>query len=114
MKYPFEKHFLICAGKRCSDARHGESRGEKLHEELKALNKSRGRKPTVRVCQVSCLDLCDHGPNILVDGIVYSHLDRAGARAVYEGVMGDGPRRDDLQLDEAEFAAGSSAALRRI
>ena len=77
---------------------------------LKDLNKKLGRKPEVRVCAVSCLDLCDHGPNMIVDGNVFSHLTRAAALEVYAGVMGDGPARDDLQLGVEEFRAGSSAA----
>ncbi|HEX7153384.1 MAG TPA: (2Fe-2S) ferredoxin domain-containing protein [Thermoanaerobaculia bacterium] len=104
MNYPFDKLFLVCAGKRC--------RGEAIQEELKALNKQLGRKPDVRVVQVSCLDLCDHGPNMVVQpgGAVYSHLDHLTAAEVYLGEMGDGPRRDDLLLSEEEFRAGSSAA----
>jgi (2Fe-2S) ferredoxin len=107
MQYPFTKLFLICAGKRCQ--------GEAIQEELKALNKQLGRKPTVRVCQVSCLDLCDHGPNMVVQpgGSVYSHLDRERAAQVYLGEMGDGPRRDDLLLSEDEFRLGASAAAKR-
>ena len=105
MRYPFEKHFLVCGGPRCDNPDRGEERGETIREDLKSLNKKMGRKPTVRVCAVSCLDLCDHGPNMIVDGIVYSHLTRETAKEVYRGVMGDGPSRDDLQLDEAELRA---------
>jgi len=50
---------------------------------------------------------------MIVDGIVYSHLTRETAKAVYDGVMSDGPTRDDLQLSEAEFRAGNSAAAKR-
>src|SRR3954462_5498244 len=110
MKYPFEKHFLVCIGGRCGNPDRGIERGEFIHAELKGHNKKMGCKPLVRVCTVSCLDLCDHGPNMIVDGNVYSHLTRELAREVYAGVMGDGPPRDDLQLSEAEFQAGSSAA----
>ncbi|MGN6183037.1 MAG: hypothetical protein ACTHQM_05220 [Thermoanaerobaculia bacterium] len=101
MKYPFEKLFLICTGKRCNDLAHGDERGEFIRDELKSHNKAMGRKPTVRICAVSCLDLCDHGPNMIVepDGTVYGHLDRARARAVYDGEMGDGPARPDLELE---------------
>ncbi|HET7436402.1 MAG TPA: (2Fe-2S) ferredoxin domain-containing protein [Thermoanaerobaculia bacterium] len=113
MRYPFEKHFLVCTGKRCNDEKHGTERGECIQNELKDFNKKQGRKASVRVCQVSCLDLCDHGPNMIADGIVYSHLDRDLAKRVYEGVCGDGPMRSDLELDPAEFAAGDSAAARR-
>lgn len=112
MKYPFEKHFLVCGGERCDNPDRGIERGEFIRDELKDLNRSRGRKPTVRVCSVSCLDLCDHGPNMIVDGDVYSHLTRELAKEVYSGVMGDGPRRDDLQLDESEFLGGESAAVK--
>ncbi|HEU4522225.1 MAG TPA: (2Fe-2S) ferredoxin domain-containing protein [Thermoanaerobaculia bacterium] len=97
MRYPFEKLFLVCTGDRC--------RGDEIRAELKEHNKKMGRKPTVRICAVSCLDLCDYGPNIVVepDGTVYSHLDRKRARAVYDGEMGDGPKRPDLELTPEEL-----------
>lgn len=102
MRYPFEKHFLVCMGKTC--------RGDAIQDELKDYNKKKGRKPSVRVCRVTCLDLCDHGPNMIVDGVVYSHLTKESALAVYDGVMGDGPPRPDLELQREEFEAGGSAA----
>lgn len=105
MKYPFEKLFLVCIGDRCNSDENGENGGAAIQSELKQHNKKLGRKPVVRVCAVSCLDLCDHGPNMVVepDGTVYSHLTKKRARAVYDGEMGDAPPRDDLQLDENEF-----------
>ena len=91
MKYPFEKLFLVCTGKRCNDLARGEERGEVIRAELKDHNKEMGRKPTVRVCAVSCLDFCDYGPNMLVQpsGEIYTQLNRARARAVYDAEMGD-------------------------
>ncbi len=101
MKYPFDPLLLVCTGARCNDERHGEERGEKIREELKDHNKKLGRKGTVRICAVSCLDLCDYGPNMLAQpgGTVYSGLDRQRARAVYDGETGDGPKRPDLELE---------------
>jgi (2Fe-2S) ferredoxin len=115
MKYPFQKHFLVCTGERCNNLERGVERGEFIRDDLKDLNRSRGRKPIVRVCSVSCLDLCDHGPNMIVepDGDVYSHLTRELAKEVYSGVMADGPRRDDLQLTVDEFESGGSAAVKK-
>ena len=110
MRYPFEKLFLVCGGPRCNNEERGDERGEIIRAELKDFNKKMGRKPTVRVVAVSCLDLCDHGPNMIVDGNVFSHLTRATSKEVYRGVMGDAPPRDDLQLGVAEFRAGSSTA----
>ena len=96
MRYPFEKLFLVCTGARCNDFAHGDERGEIIRDELKDLNKSLGRKPTVRICAVSCLDLCDYGPNIVVhpSGDVFSGLKRDTAKAVYHEVM-DGKRSDE-------------------
>lgn len=97
MKYPFEKLFLVCTGERCQ--------GDEIRAQLKDLNKKLGRKPTVRVCSVSCLDLCDYGPNMVVQpgGTTYSHLDTEKAKAVYSGEMGDGPPQPQFELDQAEL-----------
>jgi (2Fe-2S) ferredoxin len=115
MRYPFDKHFLVCIGKSCNDLQHGGERGECIQEMLKAHNKALGRKESVRVCRVTCLDLCDHGPNMIVEpsGTVYSHLDLARARKVYDGEMGDGPPTPEYELSEEEFRAGTSAAAKR-
>jgi NADH:ubiquinone oxidoreductase subunit E len=102
VKYPL-KHVLVCIGERCNNPDRGIERGEFIQAELKAHNKQMGRKPTVRVCRVSCLDLCDYGPNMIIEGTVYSHLDREKARAAYDGEMGDGPLRPDLELKEEEL-----------
>ncbi len=100
MKYPFDTLFLVCTGARCNDADHGKDRGEEIRGELKDLNKKLGRKQTVRICAVSCLDLCDYGPNLVVhpEGAVYSGLDVKSALRVYRGVMGDGETAADKEL----------------
>ena len=114
MHYPFDKLFLVCTGSRCNDSDRGKECGENIRSELKDLNKKLGRKPNVRICAVSCLDLCDHGPNMIVEpeGIVYSHLTRDTAAAVYRGEMGDAARREDLKLKRAEFLDGGSEAAK--
>jgi (2Fe-2S) ferredoxin len=105
MKYPFEQLFLVCTGARCNDAAREDDRGERIREELKDLNKKLGRKQAVRICAVSCLDLCDYGPNMVVQpgGTVYSHMTRKSSKAAYHGVMKDGAARPDLELTEEEF-----------
>ncbi|HKO59476.1 MAG TPA: (2Fe-2S) ferredoxin domain-containing protein [Thermoanaerobaculia bacterium] len=115
MRYPFQKLFLVCTGERCNNMSRDVERGECIAAELKDLNKKAGRKSTVRVCRVSCLDLCDHGPNMIAQPghTVYSHLTRALAIEAYRGEMEDGPRRSDLELKEDEFRAGTSAAARK-
>jgi len=101
MKYPFNPLLLVCTGARCNDEARGDERGEKIREELKDHNKKLGRKGTVRICAVSCLDLCDYGPNMVAQpgGTVYSALNRQTARSVYDAETGDGPKRPDLELE---------------
>ncbi|HVR43821.1 MAG TPA: (2Fe-2S) ferredoxin domain-containing protein [Thermoanaerobaculia bacterium] len=92
MRFPYQRHFLVCTGPRCSDERRGkEDCGEEIRARLKELNKALGRKPLVRVCGVSCLDLCELGPNMVVwpEGEVHSGLDREAAVSIYHRVMGD-------------------------
>lgn len=114
MRVPYDKLFIACTGPRCNAETRGIECGSNIRDLLKDVNKQAGRKPTVRVLATSCLDLCDHGPNMLVepDHVVYSHLTRETAVEVYHGEMGDGPRRDDLQLEYEEFDAGPSKAQR--
>lgn len=85
MKLPYERQFLVCTGGRCNSLDLGDDRGEIIRGELKTLNKALGRKKTVRVCAVSCLDLCDEGPNIVVwpPGDVYFGVDREKATKIY-------------------------------
>ena len=79
------------------------------------MRQARAREPATRVdsierqavttgakrLEVSCLDLCDHGPNMVVEpsGMVYGHLNVKTARAVYDAETGDGPPRPDLELE---------------
>lgn len=97
MKYPFQKHILVCTGARCNDKKHGDDRGEVIRDELKDLNKKLGRKPLVRVCAVSCLDLCDDGPNMIAypGGTLYSHLDLQKAMRAYAEATADVKARDE-------------------
>lgn len=105
MKYPRDTLLLVCIGPRCNNPDRGDERGEVIRAQLKEHNKSAGRKPSVRICGVTCLDLCEFGPNIVVQpgGEVYSHLDRESALRVYGGVMGDGAPADDKRLTSEEF-----------
>jgi len=97
MKYPFQKLFLVCIGDHCNAPERGEQGGLAIREDLKAYNKSLGRKATVRVCSVSCLDLCEKGPNMVVEPghEVHNGLDRESARKVYEAVMSDEVTSDE-------------------
>ena len=85
MEYPFDKLFLVCNGPRCNNLERGDERGEPIQKALKSHNKTMGRKPFVRVCATSCFDMCDHGPNMVVEPghTFYSHLTAAKAIEAY-------------------------------
>src|SRR6266550_3440054 len=104
MRYPRQKLFFVCTGPRCNNPERGEECGEVIRTELKDLNKSLGRKGIARICATSCLDLCDFGPNMVIDHRVYSHMTRESSKAIYHGEMGDSERREDLELKEEEFS----------
>lgn len=107
MKVPYSTLLLVCTGARCNDEKHGSERGEEIRAELKDHNKKLGRKRTVRICAVSCLDLCEVGPNMIAypAGTVYSGVDRAAGRAVYDAATGDGPARPDLEKEMTDVEA---------
>lgn len=90
-KFPFVQHVLVCTGPRCTDAKHGMDGGEGIRAMLKDHNRALGRKPLVRVCGVSCLDMCDVGPNLVEwpGGRVWTRLDRERALLAYEEATGD-------------------------
>jgi hypothetical protein len=81
--------------------RPGSERGEIIRQDLQFHDKAMGRKPSVRVCAVSCLDLCAHGPEHPRAARRYPlrKMNRAGARAVYDGEVGGDPTRPDLELE---------------
>lgn len=94
-RFPFQKQILVCVGPRCTDRKLGDDGGEPIREMLKDLNKSLGRKPHVRVCGVTCMDMCDDAPNMVSwpDGRVYTELDRKSAERAYLEATSDVPVR---------------------
>ena len=89
--YPFSHHLLVCIGPRCTDRKLGQENGERIREMLKEHNRQLGRKPVVRVCGVSCLDLCDFAPNMVEwpSGRVWTGLDAASALRAYHSATAD-------------------------
>lgn len=80
--FPYERQILVCIGKSCNE----NGIGEEIRQELKSLNKEVGNKERIRVCSVSCLDLCDGGPNIVLwpGGRTMGRQTREKARRLYE------------------------------
>lgn len=73
-----EHYLLVCNNRRPDDSPRPSCQGRgslELHAELKRQLAAAGLAKTVaRCCQTTCLDLCDHGPMVLVepDHIAYA------------------------------------------
>ena len=70
----YKAHFFICNGKACSE----KGSPDECKKFFKDKINEHGLKSEMRACSSSCLDLCDHGPNIVVypEGTWYSGVGR--------------------------------------
>ena len=64
---PYTCHLFVCVKSR-SDGRKscGNDAAPELRSLLKSEIKKRGWKKIARVCESSCLGVCDAGPNIMI------------------------------------------------
>jgi (2Fe-2S) ferredoxin len=79
-KTPFELQLFVCTNLRPEGRVCCSQRGsERLRDALKAYVKQHGLQGRVRVSKAGCLDLCEHGPNVVVfpGGTWYSHVTEA-------------------------------------
>ena len=64
---PYQCHLFVCIKSRSGkSAACGDSGGGELKAVLKSEIKKRGWKSVARVCESSCLGVCDAGPNIMI------------------------------------------------
>ena len=98
-----EHHVFICVNERSSDDPRGccASRGGSeirglFSDELKA----RGLKSKIRANKAGCLDLCSHGPVVVVypSGIWYSPQSGDDVRMIVEDHLIGGKPVTDLQI----------------
>ena len=75
----FEKHIFICTNTRppddvkgCCAAKNAQAVAEKFKEELHR----RGLKGRMRANKAGCLDMCEHGPTVVVypEGVWYKQV----------------------------------------
>jgi len=67
----YKLHILVCNDTDC------EAKGSQLlYDNLKQIVKDQNLKQKVKVSKSTCLDDCEHGPNVLVypEGIVYNNV----------------------------------------
>lgn len=87
-----QKYLFVCNNRRPDDAPRPSCQGQgslELFNELKSqLNAAGLAKTVARCCQTGCLDLCDHGPVVLVepDHVVYGNVGIADIAEIVESV----------------------------
>ena len=66
---PYKRVIFVCCNSReqgicCSPS--GTLEGEQIRGWLKEYVKSKGLKGKIRVAKSGCMDLCSHGPNVMI------------------------------------------------
>lgn len=76
MKY--QKHVFICTNQRASGERKscGEAHGMELVKCFKKILKDKGLSSSIRAQRAGCLDVCEHGPALVVypEGTFYGNV----------------------------------------
>lgn len=74
----YDKHIFICTNQRAPGTRVccGEENGLKLVAEFKKQLKDKKLPIAVRAQKSGCLDICEHGPSLVVypDGVFYKQV----------------------------------------
>lgn len=75
----YRHRIVVCSGQRCSTNRAGEILTI-LREELKPNKEGYSEDGNILLCVQNCLKQCKNGPNMLVDGVLYSQMDKQKAK----------------------------------
>lgn len=108
----FEKHLFICTNQRPSDNPKGccASKGsEAIASKFKEELHKRGLKAKIRANKAGCLDLCEHGPTVVVypEGVWYKHVALEDVEEIIESHLVGGTVVERLMVDEAVMSKKS-------
>lgn len=100
----YEKHIFVCTnqkaeGKVCC----GEAHGMALVETFREAIKEAGLQGKVRAQRAGCLDVCKHGPAVVVypDGIFYGKMQKEDVKRIMEEhILGGNPVAEKIISDE--------------
>ena len=92
----YEKHIFICTNQREPGARVccSETTGMALVAAFKKEVKERGLQVKVRAQRAGCLDICEHGPNVVVypAGVFYGNVQLEDVNVIMEEhIIGNKP-----------------------
>ncbi len=86
MKY--EKHVFVCINERQDASRKscGEATGLALVTAMKKQIKDNGLKIRMRAQKAGCMDICEHGPNVVVypEGVFYGKVQLSDVPEIVE------------------------------
>ena len=77
MNKKYEKHLFVCSNSREDDRKScGAALGMAMVKRLKEIAKEKGVDYPVRIQRAGCLDVCEHGPAMVVypEGVFYGDL----------------------------------------
>jgi (2Fe-2S) ferredoxin len=104
----YARHIFICTNRREDDDPKG-SCAQKGSDEIRDLFKkelhARGLKSKVRANKAGCLDVCEHGPNVVIypEGVWYSHVSRDDVIEIIEKHIVRGEVIERLLLKDARY-----------
>ncbi len=104
----YTRHIFICTNRRKEDDPKG-SCAQKGSEEVRDLFKkelhARGLKTKVRANKAGCLDVCEHGPNVVIypEGVWYSHVQKEDVAEIIEKHIVGGEVVERLLLDDPRY-----------
>lgn len=102
------RHIFICTNRRKDDDPKG-SCAQKGSEDIRDIFKkelhARGLKTRVRANKSGCLDLCEHGPNVVIypEGVWYSHVTKDDVIEIIEKHIIGGEVVERLLLNDPRY-----------
>jgi (2Fe-2S) ferredoxin len=102
------RHIFVCTNRRKDDDPKG-SCAQKGSEEIRELFKrelhKRGLKARIRANKAGCLDVCEHGPNVVIypEGVWYSHVGKEDVVEIIEKHIISGEVVERLLLPDPRY-----------
>ncbi len=104
----YVRHIFICTNRRKDDDPKG-SCAQKGSDEIRDLFKrelhARGLKTKVRANKAGCLDVCEHGPNVVIypEGVWYSHVTKDDVVEIIESHILRGKVIERLLINDPRY-----------
>lgn len=104
----YVRHIFICTNRRKEDDPKG-SCAQKGSEEIRDLFKKelhvRGLKTKVRANKAGCLDVCEHGPNVVIypEGVWYSRVTKDDVAEIIDNHVVGGKVVERLLINDPRY-----------